>query len=606
MQPKPLRAQAAWIAGHWRPYRGEILILLTLTVIHAAVIVIHPIILKRIVNGIESDLTFGYLAENVAALVALGMMTFVLYASLQTMRARLNLRFDFGVRMRAFESILRMGPTFFSRFRTGDLVTRLTDDITEKLSWYLCSGIFRLVEAVILILFGVAMMIRLNAELTLYAAGPLPVLIGLWILTGNRLEQRYQRVQRSISELNAALEGCFSGVRVVRAFAAEAAHQETIDAAIARQRREEIRAVRWQTLLDALYGHIWQFAIIGVLLAGGAKAIRGEITLGELIAFDAYVLMLVWPMFDVGQFFVSARLSAVTLSRIAEVEEVTPEVREHDDAAPRVRRPDETLLARSTPEERMRLADTRLPVRFEQVSYHYPQSEQETLVGLDFEARPGSMTAIVGEIGAGKSTALALVARLVDPSAGRILVAGRDLRELAPTEVRNASGYVPQEPLLFSTTLVENIRFGREWISEEDVAMAIELAQLDTDIAAWPQGRETMVGARGIRLSTGQKQRTALARALAGRPSILLLDDCTASLDAETEAAVWKDLFRILPGCTALVVTHRPATLERAGRIVLLQAGRVCESGSLRELEREGTRFHELYMQWKLRDEVES
>jgi len=602
MQPMSLREQARWMVAYWRPYRHEVPILLILTIVNAAILVVYPIILKRIVNGIENATGAGFLLQNALVLVALGLGQFVVYVTMQTMRARLNTRFDFGVRQRAFEHLLDMGPTFFSRFRTGDLVTRLTDDITEKLSWYMCSGIFRVIEAFSIIIFGIVMMVRLNPELTLYAAGPLPVLIGLFIITAGKLHARYKTVQETISRLNEKLESCFSGIRVVKAFAAEDVQRRTVEAAVDDQRCAEIRAVRWQAVIDSLYGHIWQLAIVGVLLAGGVAAIQGSISLGDLIAFASYVLLLVWPMFDVGQFFVRGRLSAVTVGRISELEFTPPEVSDRLDGAPMPRRPDGPLITDiSSPPT----TTDRLTVHFDGVGFRYTDAGADVLNDVSFEAVPGSMTALAGEIGSGKSSALAMVPRVVDPTGGRLLVGGRDAREWPPQALRQAIGFVSQEPLLFSTSVRENIRFGREWIEDPAIEEAIDAARLREEIEGWTDGLETLVGSRGLRLSGGQKQRVALARALAGRPSILLLDDCTASLDAETEEAVWRDLLTALPSCTAIVVTHRPATLERADQIVVLDRGTVREIGDFAALNRPETYFHRLYVQWKLRDEVE-
>lgn len=601
----PLREQVRWIAAHWRIYRGDLAPLLALTLANAVARMLTPLIVMHIVDAILEQAGREAILRQVALLLGLGAATFAIYATLQSMRARLNVRFDYSVRMRAFEHILRMGPAFFHRFRTGDLVTRLTDDVSDKMAWYMCSGIFRFVEAAAIIAAGAVMMLRLDPELTLYAAGPLPVLIALFVVTAHRLERRYSAVQASISRLNEALESCFSGIRVVKAFAAEESNRAAIEAAIEKQRHEEMRAVRWQMVIESLYGHVWQLAIVGVLLAGGAMTIRGEITLGTLVAFDAYVLMLVWPMFDVGQFFVRGRLSAVTVSRVAELESMPPEAADPGEGPVPGRRPDGPRVAdEERPERGAR--GSRPALRFEGVRYRYPGARQDALSGITFTAEPGGLTAVAGEIGSGKSTLLALVPRLMDPAEGRVAVGEEDVRLADPRALRAAIGYVPQEPLLFSTTLEENVRFGRSWISEEDLREAVELACLAPDLAAWPDGLRTAVGTRGLRLSGGQKQRVAIARALAGRPSVLLLDDCTASLDAETETALWAGLARRAGGFTALVVTHRPATLERAGRILVLEGGRAVEQGTFGELNREGSLFHRLYVEWQLRGRLES
>jgi ATP-binding cassette subfamily B protein len=279
-----------------------------------------------------------------------------------------------------------------------------------------------------------------------------------------------------------------------------------------------------------------------------------------------------------------------------------PEVDERGDVIPVARRPDDSPLDDQSPAVARHVL---IGVRFERVDYYYVGEQQPALAGIDFVARPGGVTALAGEIGSGKSTILSLVPRIVDPTSGRLLIGDRDARDWSPIELRRQIGYVSQEPLLLSGSVMDNIRFGREWLDQADIDAAIDVAQLRSDLAEWGDGLDTQVGARGTALSGGQKQRVALARALAGRPSILLLDDCTASLDAQTESSLWRQLLVAIPDCTTLVVTHRPATLRRADQIVLLDRGRVSEIGGFAELNRPNTRFHDLYVRWKLWEDVE-
>lgn len=594
------RERLQWIVGHWRVYRGKIPLILLLTLANAVVLVAYPYLLKRIVDGVQASLTPGFLWGQVAVLFALGVLHFFIYAALQYVRATTNMRFEYGIRLRAFEHVLRMGPAFFAKFRTGDVVTRLNDDVGEKISWFLCSGVFRVIEAAVLILFGLGMMLLINPLLTLYTAAPLPVLVAIFVISGHRLHLRYEAVQKSISELNDSLESCFSGIRVIKAFGVEAHQQRIVEETIEQQRQAEIEAVRWQTIIDSLYGNIWQLAIVAVLLAGGTMVIQGQVSLGDLIAFDTYVLMLVFPMFDIGQFFVRGKLCAVSVDRVAEVESIQPEVVIPETPAPIARH----ILALPLEDDDARANEMEpMAVRLENVSYRYPTAETNAIQSVSFTAMPGKVTAIVGQVGSGKSTLLNLVPRLMDPTEGRVIVGSQDAKDWPADVLRKHLGYVPQEPHLLSGTIEDNIRFGREHIRQEDLDAAISIAQLQSEIASWPEGLRTVVGSRGVRLSGGQKQRVSLARALAGRPSVLLLDDCTASLDARTETALWEHLTRALPNCTTLLVTHRPSTLEQAHQILVLEQGRVVETGTFEELEHEGTIFHRLYVEWKLQAE---
>jgi len=224
--------------------------------------------------------------------------------------------------------------------------------------------------------------------------------------------------------------------------------------------------------------------------------------------------------------------------------------------------------------------------------------------GVSLSVAAGEHVLVFGPNGAGKSTFVKAIAGIATVLGGAVRLDGVSLDEIDISKWRDMIGYVPQEVNLLSGTIRENIRFGRTWISDDDLDMAVDVARLREEIAGWPEGLDTVVGSRGLRLSGGQKQRVALARALAGRPAILLLDDCTASLDAETEEQVWRELSTAIPGCTIILVTHRPATLQRSNQIIVLDRGAIREQGTFEELRPSGTYFHELYVQWKLQDEL--
>src|SRR5439155_1655880 len=260
--------------------------------------------------------------------LGLGTLEWALATLLVFLRGTMNFRFESAARERAYAHLVHHAPGFFQRFRTGDLVTRLTDDVSEKLSWFICSGIFRALAAAGTIVFAVAMMLRLDPLLTVLTVGPLPLLVLLFIRTGTILDRRFDDVQARISDLNGAIEACFSGIRVVKAYGREESEERSFARFAGECRRAEIAAAKSTTILDSLYGHVWQLGVVVVLLAGGTAVIDGRLTLGTFVAFDAYVLMLIFPMFDIGTFFVRGRQSAVSIGRLRELEETRPEIEE--------------------------------------------------------------------------------------------------------------------------------------------------------------------------------------------------------------------------------------------------------------------------------------
>jgi ATP-binding cassette subfamily B protein len=514
----------------------------------------------------------------------MGLVGSALYAFVQSHRAWMNLKLEWLFRQDAFDRITGQGPDFFVRFRTGDLVTRMTDDVAEKLSWFACSGVFRFYEALVMAALIIVMMVSIDPVMTLWSAGPLPILILVFFKASSLLDRRYDRLQKRISDFNDIMEACYSGIRVVKAYVREKAQQGLFDKSARDRRAAEIDAVKITTVVDSLYNYIWQLGIIIVLLAGGYLLIDGRLSHGDLAVFIYYVVWLVFPMFDIGQFLVKSRQSAVSINRLVELEKVPPMIADQG---------------------RRRLdGDMAGPLAFDHVVFGFSGTGRHIIQDVTMTIPVGQTVAIVGRVGSGKSWLLKMIPRLVDPTGGAILLDGHDLRRFELADLRRNIGYVPQEPILFSDTVRNNILFGRDDIPRERLDWAVEVAQLAEDVAGFPKGLDTFIGTRGMTISGGQKQRLALARALVGQPKILILDDCTSALDSRTEAALWRRLEEDRPERTTLMVTHRPDTLQQADMIYLMEDGQVAESGTHGELmAREGL-YHRIYRRLVLKEEV--
>ena len=572
--------ESRWIVRAWRGYPVTLAILLVGTLAGAAATAGVPLVLRRLFDGFAKTPSAEALRDSVRLYLLIGGGAWALGAATMAVRGTTNLRFERAIRHGAWARLVRHAPAFFLRFRTGDLVTRLTDDVSEKLCWFLCSGIFRTVAAAVTIVFAVAMMVRLDPFLTLVTAAPLTLLVWLLIRAGTVLDRRFEEVQARISRLNEGLEACFSGIRLVKATGREAVEQEAFAARASACRESEIASARSQLLVNALYGQVWQVGVVAVLLAGGLGVMNGRLTLGTFVAFEAYALLLVFPMLDIGTFFVRGWQSGVSIGRLREIEEGSGTGDLPVDGPSR-----ET--AGPLPFGRL---------SFEAVGCRAPgdANRDAVLSGVSFEVDAGQMIAVAGSVGSGKSFLLRLPVRLVEPDAGRVRLDGTDLADLPLDALRRTVAWVPQEPVLFSETIRDNIRFDRPWITDAEVEEAAIRACLGPELAAFPEGLDTLVGVRGVSLSGGQRQRVALARALAGRPALLLLDDATSALDAATESALWEELRR-RDRTALLVATHRTATLQRADRILVLESGRLVEHGTHQELSAGGERYRALY-----------
>ncbi|KPJ61213.1 MAG: hypothetical protein AMJ46_02600 [Latescibacteria bacterium DG_63] len=575
-----------WLSELWKDKKRLVLFLVLFSVANAFLAVAYPLYMRAVIDAVKEKAGMEAVSRNVLILLLLGVTNFVVYSVMQGTRAWMNIRFERDIRQRVFTHLIHLGRNFFHKYRTGDIVTRLTDDISTeiKLSWFACSGIFRTVEALCIIVLGLLAMIRLSPLLTLAAVGPLPVLIVIFMWTSSAVQSRYERLQQRISDVNAHMEACFSGIRVVKAYRRENAQKTGFHGVMDRRKNAEIDAVKVGTIIESMYGYIWQFGVIIVLLVGGKMVMDGSLSIGTLVAFDAYVFLLVFPMYDIGSFFVQGKRAGVSIARLLEMEDVKPEVAETD-----VPKALPSMLG---------------ALRFENVTLSFAREGAKVLDGVSFEAKPGELVAIVGRVGSGKTSVVNLIPRLFDPTDGEIYIDGVSTRELDLETLRTLVGLVPQEPLLFSDSIESNIRFHRDWITRDEIMQASEVARLTEEVEQFPQGFQTTIGQRGATISGGQKQRVALARALAGRPKILILDDCTASLDAETEAALWAGLHQVFPHCTTLVISHRSATLERADLILVFERGKIVERGTHPELVSKRGVYHTLYELGKLEEEV--
>jgi ATP-binding cassette subfamily B protein len=593
----------------WRPWRIMILPILLLTLLNAGLVVSIPLAVKHIFDSLGGGFSIGQLRHATVWLVTLGAGRFFVYCSLQNCRAFVWSRLEWTVRSRIFAHVTRLGPTFFGRYDVGDLVTRLTNDIgDDKFCWFLCPGLFRAFEATSIVVAAGVAMARLQGTLTLAVLLPLVAVFVTFVKLAGLLDRRFRALQSAISRVTSYLQATFDAIRLVFAYQMEASRGRGFDDILEQRREVDLEAIRGQVWMEITHSYAWQAVAALVLLLGGRMVLLGHITLGDWVAFNSFAFSLTVPIFDLGNLWVRGRQCLVCAERLRELENTQPDVRELDNPQPVRERnkpqPDVRQTESSRPEVPERPAaphqDVEPELTLREVSFAYAGLSRDVLQQLSFEIRLGEFAAVAGAVGSGKSTLLRLLVRLADPHHGSVVRAGHDVRAISLAAVRDGVGLVPQDPLLFSDTIAENVRFGRAAVSDDDVAWALEVAHLQLDAAAFPQGLQTRVGPRGTQLSGGQKQRLSLARALAGRPRLLLLDDCTASLDSLTEARLWARLRSALPQATVVLVTHRLATLERADRVLVLgRDGRLLAVGTHGTLLADCAEYARLYAGWR-------
>jgi ATP-binding cassette subfamily B protein len=490
---------------------------------------------------------------------------------------------EYDLRNDLFRHLVELSPDYYGRVRTGDIMARATNDL-NAVRMMLGPGIMYWTETSLTFLLAIVIMVTVDWRLAVLAVLPAPLVSLAVIFFGRAIHARFERIQAMFSDISSRVQENLAGVRMVRAFVqedAEIRHFEKLNRAYI---AENIRLVRisgvFQPLLEALIG----LTFLAVLWYGGGQVLTGRISLGSFVMFNTYMGILVWPMIALGWVVNLMQRGGASLDRINQIFHEKPGI-----AAP----PHPVAMGR-----------VRGEIEFRNASVAFPSGRALDNVSLTIEA--GTTVAVVGHTGSGKSTLVGLVPRLMDPTEGRVLLDGTDLRDLSPAELRRHIGFVPQETFLFSATLSGNIAFGVESATKEEIRRAAELAGLASDIESFPQGYETIVGERGITLSGGQKQRTAIARAILRNPRILILDDALSSVDTLTEERILEGLENAMRGRTVILISHRVSTVRQADLIVVLEHGRIVERGTHAELVAAGGYYADLSQKQTLEEELEA
>jgi len=570
-----------WIVNKWMTQKWFLLIMLLFTLGSSAVAIAHPIVFGRLI-----DLLKGILASpdrypepmaevNRIIWIMLGLGAAQLVTGFYpAVRGWVNIRFENMLRMFYFKFILGKDFRFFQKFRTGDVVTRLTDDLTDysKISWFMCSGIFRAVNSFSLIMFTLAVMFSISPKLTLLSIAPLPLMMVVFYFTSDKLYRNFELNQQAISEINSQLEMSFSGIRIVKAFVSEEKYNRFFDFALARRFKTEMGVVKLNAVLHLIYEYIDYFAQIGVIIFGGYMAVKGRISVGTFYMFYTYLSMMIYPLLDLPQLFVSGKQAFVNIDRLEEMKDFPSFNSDWTGTA----KPNEIK-----------------ELRFDKVTCTYPEKNEPAIKDCSFDLKDGERLLILGSTGAGKTTVANLLLGLLRPDSGTITVNGVPIEDIDLTALRNLIAYVPQDPLLFTGTVKENVLFAVDGASEEEYRTAVKAAQLEEEIAEFPERDETRVGSRGLGVSGGQKQRITIARALIKRSQLLILDDITASLDAENEEKLWQDIDRHYPGISAIVISHRLSTLHYVDRVLFIDDLGHAHQGTHDELVFNNKEYHD-------------
>jgi ATP-binding cassette, subfamily B, multidrug efflux pump len=481
----------------------------------------------------------------------------------------------YDLRNDLFAKIERLGFGYYDRVETGQLVTRLTSDV-EQIRSFAGSGVVQLAAAVVMLVGTTTLLVVLDWQLALVALAVVPAIFALLLRFVRRIGPLFRAVQQTLGRLNSVLQEDLAGIRVIRTFSREEYEAERYSSVNDELLEKNLETVR---TFSNNFPFVFLLANLGTLLIvlfGGLQVMGGRLSIGELVAFNTYLGFLLFPIFTVG--FLAAGISRAGASslRVFEVLDAPLEVQDAPGAVP--------------------LPPIRCRVEFDDVRFRYPGDEREILRGISFSAEPGQTIAILGTTGSGKSTLVNLIPRFYDVSGGGVLLDGHDVRDVTLASLRGQIGIVLQSALLFSGPVRANIAYGKPGATQEEIEAAARAAQADDFIRALPEGYDTVVGERGVGLSGGQRQRIAIARALLIDPRLLILDDSTSAVDAETEAAIKEALDRMMRDSrrTAFVIAQRISTVRDADLILILDNGEIAAMGTHEELLRDSELYNEI------------
>lgn len=542
-----------------------------------------PWLLGRVIDALEGTDPAGDI--TVLALVMIGAALGQAFSRIASRIALFNAarKAEYDLRSELFSHLLTLDGEYFRRHPTGDVMSRLTNDVqTVRALWG--PGILNLVNTTFLFVAAAVLMVGIDLELTLWAILPYPSVVILGRVFGRRLYHRSRRVQDQLGELSSSLQEDLTGIGVIKAYTAE------------RQRRGRFRKLSEHLLsanmqltkvrgqLIPVLGSLASVGTVIVLWVGGKKVINGDIDLGQMVQFSAYLGLLVWPTMALGWMLSLVQRGLASWHRIKDVLAAEP-----------------TIVSGPGPDLDLSTARGDLEVRDLTITI----DDRTILDGVNLRCPPGTMTALVGRTGSGKSTLVESICRLINIPDNTVFVDGRDVNELPLPTLRRAVGYAPQEAFLFSTTIAENIEVGfpeneqgegqKNGRAKSRLEWAAAAAGLGRDLSALPDAADTVVGERGITLSGGQRQRVALARAISTEPLILILDDSLSSVDAETERDILARLTEVMRGRTSILISHRVAAVRRADQIAVMDEGRIAEIGTHDELIARGGVYEELY-----------
>jgi ATP-binding cassette, subfamily B, multidrug efflux pump len=580
----PYATGTAWLLSYQKKYLWRLLVGTFFVLVSNCFAVFVPSQVGKAIDYLKlPGATVRGLAAYALLIVGASVMSGVFLFLQRRTLINMSRYIEYDLRQDFYGHLQKLPLQFFQENRTGDLMARATNDL-GAVRQIVGPAVMYAEQTVFRALIVVPLMFMLSWKLTLLLLITMPLVSLTVKYFGQQIHVRFERIQAFFSDISARAQENLTGVRVVRAYAQEQAEIAEFDKLNQQYVERNLSLAR----LSAAFRPLMQFLIglgfAAILWYGGRETARGEMSLGEFAAFNLYLEQLIWPLIAMGYVTNLVQRGTASLKRMHEIMKVEPAIADAPNVKP--------------------LPEIKGKIEFRNLTFRYTPSGPDVLGDINLVIEPGQTVAFIGRTGAGKSTLMNLVPRLLDAAPGMVLIDDRPIREIPLRQLRESIGYVPQETFLFSETLKENIAFGVSEANEDEVEEAAEVAGLADDVRDFPNGYATVLGERGITLSGGQKQRTAIARAVMRRPKILILDDALSAVDTYTEEKILSRLRGVMRDRTSLIVSHRISTVKDADMICVLDHGRIVERGTHDELMRLGGEYADLYERQLLEEEL--
>lgn len=563
-------------------YKGKLLLGILITIIAQIFALVTPKLIGNSLtavdqynNGTITDLAVvkGELWQNIAIIIgAAALASFFTFLMRQTI-INVSRYVEYDLKNEVYQQYQNLSVNFYKKNRTGDLMNRISEDV-GKVRMYAGPAIMYSIRTITLFACLVPLMFITAPRVAIYTLIPLPILSFLIYKLSRAIQKRSAIVQKFLSKLSTFTQESFSGVSVIKAYGIEPQIKETFNEMVVEGKTKNMDLVKVNAWFFPMMILLIGASNILVIYIGGQQYINGEIEFGVLAEFIMYVNMLTWPVATIGWVTSIIQQAEVSQERINEFLKVVPEIKNN------------TLEASSIQGD----------IEFKNVSFTYDDTNITALKNISFTLNSGETLAIVGKTGAGKSTILDLISRMYDTDNGVIEIDNTPIKKLNLNSLRNAISIVPQDAFLFSETIKENIKFGKEDATDEEVIAAAKFASVHKNIVGFKKGYDTILGERGITLSGGQKQRVSIARAIIKNPNILLLDDCLSAVDTETEEEILSNIERITQNKTTIIVSHRISSAKNADKIIVLEDGKIIQNGTYDHLIEQDGYFKELYL----------